>query len=191
MPFRLFTRRTRKPSTRLQLLARGFQVVGISGIVSMLGVLVIREYFLDHAHTPRWLFSPNVPYITLAAVSSFLIGRGLIRRQRWSAYLAGLTVATPIIRQLLNPDVPILSVGQIAIGTLALCSIVTVWDELGGARDADFDDEASHNDATQADDELLPNDAPYSAPLLLNEPIPTTTSTVAKIPLPINNQRAN
>ena len=119
------------------------------------------QFFLDHGHTPRWAFTPIYTYVLINAVSSWLIGRALMRRQRWGAYLAAITVGTPIGQQLLKLDDNILSVPQLAIGTLALCAIVTVWDELGTERDADFE----HDDAKDQD------------PIrLLAEPIPTITT---------------
>ena len=189
--FSLFTTRTNKPSLRLTLLARGFQALGIVTGVSLAGIAIYRQFFLDHTHTPRWAFTPLYSYFALSALSSFLIGRGLLRRQRWGAYLAGVTIAAPFVQQLLNPDANILSVPQLALSTLALCAIVTVWDELGNARDADFEDESGHDHALATDAEGEIGGAAYAAPRLLIEPIPTMTSPTASTPLPINKPRAS
>ncbi|MEO7998063.1 MAG: hypothetical protein ABI852_11495 [Gemmatimonadaceae bacterium] len=139
--FSFFTRRTREPSTRLRLLARGFQFTAVSIAGMAIAVTIALQFFKDHAHTPQWLFTPFYAYVALSAASSYLIGRALLRRQRWGAYLAGLTLGAPLIRQLLSPDANILSIRGLVFCTVALCVTVTVWDELGTARDADFDEE--------------------------------------------------
>lgn len=137
----LFTRRTREPSTRLRLLARAFQFYGVYIAAMALGVFIALPFFKDHAHTPRWLFTPFYSYIAVTAASYFLIGRALLRRQRWGAYLAGLTIGVPFVRQLIKPDANILSISELGLCTIALCVTVTVWSELGTTRDADFDED--------------------------------------------------
>lgn len=151
MSFSLFTTRTREPSSRLRFLARGFQFSGIASAAVMAGLLLALPFFNNHAHTPRYLFTPAIrliAFVFLSAASSFLIGRGLLKRQRWGAYLAGVTLGVPFVKQLLSPDSNILSVQALAIYTVALCVTVTVWDELGSARDGDLE--------RDDDDETLP-----------------------------------
>lgn len=90
----------------------------------------------------RWMFAPPLLYAILAGASFFLIGRALLRRQRWGAYLAGVTLGFPLIKQFIFRDDSILSIPGIVIATFALSAIVTVWDELGTVRDADFESDA-------------------------------------------------
>ena len=92
------------------------------------------------------MFAPVWLYSVLAGASMYLIGRALLRRQRWGAYLAAFTLGVPLLKQLFSPDMPILSISGIVVSTLALGAIVTVWDELGTVRDADFVDSDGDND---------------------------------------------
>ena len=143
MSFSIFTARSREISTRLRLVGRGFQLSAIA-VWTMTAVWMIATPFLpllkQPIHLYRWMFAPVWLYYVLAGASMYLIGRALLRRQRWGAYLAAFTLGVPLLKQLFSPDMPILSISGIVVSTLALCAIVTVWDELGTVRDADFVD---------------------------------------------------
>ena len=149
MSFSIFTARSREISTRLRLVARGFQLSAIA-VWTLTAVWTIAMPFLplfkQPIHLYRWMFAPLWLYSVLAGASMYVIGRALLRRQRWGAYLAGFTLGLPLLKQLLSPDTPILSISGIVVSTLALGAIVTVWDELGTVRDADFVDPDGDDD---------------------------------------------
>ena len=149
MSFSIFTARSREISTRLRLVARGFQLSAIA-VWTLTAVWMIAMPFLplfkQPIHLYRWMFAPLWLYSVLAGASMYVIGRALLRRQRWGAYLAGFTLGLPLLKQLLSPDTPILSISGIVVSTLALGAIVTVWDELGTVRDAEFVDPDGDDD---------------------------------------------
>lgn len=204
MKFSLFTTRTSKPSLRLRILARCFQGVSVLVAAMTVGIAIYRQFFLDHTHTPRWAFGPHYWFVAVSTTSMFLVGRALLRRQRWGAFLAAATLGIPIIKQLIDPNSMNADIPQIALGTLALCTLVTVWDELGGSHDADFDDErakdvaddpqlALSNEAHGNDDDVADareiGSPSYATPLLLTTPAPTINKATAKSPLPISTAR--
>jgi len=151
MPFfSFFTKRSTEISTRLRLVARGFQFSGIFVWTIVAFWTVTLPFMKQPVRMYRWMFTPLSLYGVLAGASMFLIGRALMRRQRWGAYLAGVTLGVPLLRQFVMPNAAILSIPEIIFTTLALGSIVTVWDELGSERDAEF------SQSDDADDNELP-----------------------------------
>lgn len=141
MAFSFFTSRSRELSLRLRVVARGFQFSGVA-IWALGTAWLVALPFMPMAKTIRlyrWMFAPPLVYSILAGASFFLIGRALLRRQRWGAYLAGVTLGVPLIKQFIFRDDAILPISGIVIATFALSAIVTVWDELGTVRDAEFE----------------------------------------------------
>ncbi|MEP6833835.1 MAG: hypothetical protein ABJB74_10585 [Gemmatimonas sp.] len=145
--FAFFTKRSHEISTRLRLVARGFQFSGIFVWTVVAFGTVALPFIKQPVRMYRWMFAPTLLYGALVGASMFLIGRALMRRQRWGAYLAGVTLGVPLLRQFVMPNAAILSIPEIIYTTLALGAIVTVWDELGSERDAEFsqsDDDDDH-----------------------------------------------
>ncbi|MGV3709239.1 MAG: hypothetical protein ACO1Q7_10380 [Gemmatimonas sp.] len=140
-----FTSRTKEISTRLHVVATLFKLSGAAVIALALAASVVIPMLTDgSAGRPvrlyRWMFPVLLGLNLLRGASLILIGRALERRLRWGGYLAGITLGIPLVRQLMYPDLPALSVPGLAVTTAALVAIVTVWNELGTQRDAEFDE---------------------------------------------------
>lgn len=177
MGFSFFTKRTAKPSLRLRVLAAGFHVFGAIGTVAI-AFAFWRANFSGLAHEISKSTATRmvVPFV-IQTLSLFIIGRALRKRQRWGAYLAGVTVGLPLVQQLMTPYAPLMSIKEIAATTVALCMMVTVWDELQTIRDSDFEVTENEENETNADDAVKT----ASGPELLSSPVPTFEAPVRDI----------
>jgi hypothetical protein len=151
--FSFFTERTGPISTRLRVVATLFKLSGAAVIAVAVAASVVIPLLMDgSAGRPvrlyPWMFPGLLGVRLLQGASLLLIGRALERRMRWGGYLAGFTLGIPLARQLLYPDLPVLSVGGIAMTTGALVALATVWNELGTVRDAEFDEIIEEREAS-------------------------------------------
>ncbi|MEO7998066.1 MAG: hypothetical protein ABI852_11510 [Gemmatimonadaceae bacterium] len=189
MPHWIFTKFRPQPSRRLRILARFLQgygiAIGLSTVVIALAVTTAphNQTFKDFRDIPALKLLLTG---ALECASLLVIGRALLKRERWGGYLAIVTLTAPILSRL-RTERPYM-LGEVLIAVGACATLFTVWKELRSARDLDL-----------AVDEDLEPDAPpdpipsrgYGEPRFLKEPNPTTISTAASTPLPINNPRAN
>lgn len=137
MAFSFFTKRSRRPSTRLRMIARYLQFTAIISATALVGLLVAR-LFLKEVDTKLPLPLPLIiTYVTAGVASLFVIARGLLRRERWAGYLAAFTFGAPLVRHVINYGAD-LFVGGALVPLAALVTIASVWKELGPVRDSDF-----------------------------------------------------
>ncbi|MBC8087696.1 MAG: hypothetical protein H7Z40_10555, partial [Phycisphaerae bacterium] len=139
----IFTQSRRQPSDRLRLLARALQGYGIAIGVATVGLAL---YKLTAPDSQRVAQFDGIGALQLAfggvlrSVSLLVISRSLLRRQRWGAYLAVVTLTVPLLRAATAGQ----SMGAVdALASIAaLGTLVTVWKELRPARELDLlDDE--------------------------------------------------
>lgn len=127
MPFRFFTRRGAEPSLRLRIVARGLQLYGGLGLVSLamlsmsvFGSSVLRERFMSFL--PQMLI-----FGVLRGTAQLMAGRALLRRLRWGAVAAGATFATPLLLRLFGTPIPSAWLIESSVGVLLTASL---WREL-------------------------------------------------------------
>ena len=145
MTFSIFTKRAPQLSSRLGALATYLNFSSVMAGMAVVGVAIAYPIQRFMGSTPSISLTTLISG-ALLTVSLYQISRGLMRRQRWAAYLAGATFALPVLRQIfVRNEMPSLS--ALIIPTIALCTIISVWNELGSVRDSDFDADGDEDEA--------------------------------------------
>lgn len=184
MRFHLFTRRTTYASLRLRFLARGMQVFGVLiGVLEVTTAKWMATAHLNHSLSPEMraaLIRSVLVHGLFAAISYFLVGRALRRRERWSGYAAAIAIGLPALLRVTNlVSVPGANFSTAAIDSIALITvtlIATVWRELGSVPASAILD---HGGPPEPTIPLTPRNRGYGEPRSLQNDeheVPTFTS---------------
>ncbi|MEO7998065.1 MAG: hypothetical protein ABI852_11505 [Gemmatimonadaceae bacterium] len=133
------------------------QVFGVlTFVASLAAILSMRSFRASLSPEMFDLLLRNVIlYRGLTMLSYVFIGRALLRREKWGAYVAVATIAVPAVIRLIWPVArtdPFQTVVQVAAFT-TLGLILTVWKELGSVADSEL---AEHGKAPELTEPLTP-----------------------------------
>lgn len=164
--YTLFTKFRKRPSLRLQLLARGLQWYGIGIAVVTVGVLLYKLGAPNSHITKPFGDVAAFKVILVGALqgaSLIVIGRALQRLQRWSAYLAMVTLTAPIISRW-GADYTLKS-AEILVAVAAIGTLLTAWKELRSERDMDLvaEDEPGESNETVLIPKRVPGEQAFLA----------------------------
>lgn len=138
MRFHLFTRRTTYASLRLRFLSRGMQVFGVLLLVvsvaaaQMIATMPLSDQIVFKPGIRSQVIRSILVSGLFTALSYFLVGRALRRRERWSGYAAAIAIGLPAL--LRATDLMRVSRGDTYVDIAAVVTltlIATVWRELG------------------------------------------------------------
>lgn len=143
MPFTLFTKHTPGISSRLRFLGRAFQWYGvligtITVLFAYLAMMLVGTLRPANLHN---LPEAYLPVGLLRAASLIIIGRALLKRQRWSGYLAAITLIAPLAKQLFDQNLPRYSRLDAFIAVTMLGILASVRSELRSLRDSELPDD--------------------------------------------------
>jgi len=137
MAFPFFTKRSRLPSPRLNLVAGYFQLSGLLTGTVVVGIVIAKFFDKEGNYILPLPLPLLVLYVALSAISFYQIGRGLLLRQRWAGYLAAFTFGAPVVKKFITAGTGI-SIGSTIYPLPALIAVASVWPELGSVRDSEF-----------------------------------------------------
>lgn len=127
-----FTKRERKPSLRLTLLARLMQ--GVALILLVAWPIALFAVFTNARFHDSYATAFTHPFgriasslLTIGAI--FATSRGLLRREKWAVYVTGAAFSTPVLMTLLNRPLAVFNPWLLMELAIPLAWLASTWRE--------------------------------------------------------------
>jgi hypothetical protein len=186
MAFSFFTKRLARPSRRLRFLARSFQLFAGAQLVRAIAIIVFVPTLRDKLspESMTGLLVSTSAFGTLQALSLFMIGRALLRRQKWGGYVGAFVIVAPlVVRPILGQPISVFGIGTV-LSLVSVAVLGSAWKELDSNAEEEPDDSDSDEPV------LTPRNRGYGESRTLpHESVPVAAVVAPTTPLAVKNLR--